>query len=241
MTKWLLAVALVATTSSSARAWSVGMVEGDKAEMGRITCGLLEKFGPSRSYHYLSITIPDSPYGPLTASMGVERKLEVGVSWKRYPSQPPEEVRAEIRRWLIAQLPEKPQPCTFLLASQAWLDRVGYPDVPGPVPDEEYVTIQLDLASKAATLDPDAVWRWSDGALLAFRHLDAKTRRKYQRDPKLRAAAYAVVEQPAPAGLSDIGKRGYCALYDSVRKLFPPRGSSEKRSLEQARRALGCR
>src|SRR5688500_7692757 len=109
MTRRLLAVMLLAAAPSSAHAWSVGMVEGDQAEMGRVTCGLLEKFGPSRSYHSLSIAIPESPYGPLTATMGPSRQLEVGVSWKRYASQPPEAERAEIRRWLIAQVPAQPK------------------------------------------------------------------------------------------------------------------------------------
>ena len=240
MHRWLVAISVLATTAN-AHAWSVGMIEGDKAEMGRITCGLVEKYGPSRSYHDLSIAIPDSPYGPLTATMGPSRQLEVGVSMKRYPQQPPEAMRTEIRRWLVAQLPAKPAPCTFLLASQAWLDRVGYPDVPPMVPEEEYISIQLELAHKATSVDPEAVWRWSDGALAALRGLDAKARRKFERDPAVRAAAYVVVAQPAPDGLSDLGKRGYCALYDSVKAVFPPRTAKEKQSLRQARKTVGCR
>jgi hypothetical protein len=236
----LLVVAFLATTSSPAQAWSV-RIAGDKAEMGRITCGLLEKYGPSSSYHHLSIKIPDSPYGPLAATMGPSRELTVDLSPKRYTEEPPETVRAEIQRWVVAHLPAKPRSCTFLLASQAWLDRVGYPDVPAMVPEEDYVTIQLELARKAASVDPEHVGRWLDGALLAFGGLDKKARRKFERDPRLRAAAYAVVDQPVPDGLSDIGKRGYCQLYDSVRSTFPPRVPKERQSLARARRALGCR
>ena len=99
--KRLLVVLLLVTASGPARAWSVGMIEDDKAEMGRITCGLLENYGPSRSYHDLSIAIPDSPYGPLTATMGPSRKMEIGVSMKRYAAQPAEAVRTEIRRWVV--------------------------------------------------------------------------------------------------------------------------------------------
>lgn len=239
--KRLLVVLLLVTASGPARAWSVGMIEDDKAEMGRITCGLLEKYGPSRSYHDLSIAIPDSPYGPLTATMGPSREMEIGVSMKRYAAQPAEAVRTEIRRWVVTHLPKQPRACTFLLASQAWLDRVGYPDVPPIVPEEEYIGIQLDLASKAAAVDPDKVWRWADGALAALRGLEEPARRKYQADPRMRAAAYAVIGQPAPAGLSDIGKKGYCVLYDSVRTTFPPRSSTEIQSMDKARRAVGCR
>lgn len=236
----LVVVALVAMTSS-ARAWSVGMIEGDKAEMGRITCGLLEKYGPSKSYYDLSVSIPDSPYGPLTATMGPSRQMEIGVSAKRYPQQPSETTRVEIRRWVVTHLPAKPVACTFLLASQAWLDRVGYPDVPAFVPEEEYIPIQLELAHEAASLDPDRVARWLDGALAAFRGLDKKARRKFERDPQLRVAAYALVDRPAPDGLSDIGKRAYCRLYDFIKSTFPPRTAKQRQSLASARRALTCR
>jgi hypothetical protein len=237
--KWLLAVALLVAIPGTARTWSVGRIEGDKAEMGRVTCGLLEKYGPSRSYHFLLIAIADSPYGPLEAAMGPSRRME--LSAPRYTKAPTEAVSAEIRGWLVAQLPAKPRPCTFLLAEPAWLDRVGYPEVPAMVPEEEYIPIQLDLAQQAATADPDWVWRWSDGALAALRGLDRAKQRKYQNDPRVRGAAYAVVEQPAPAGLSTDGKRGYCVLYDSVESLFPPRTPRERRSVQQARRTLGCR
>jgi hypothetical protein len=241
MKRWLLAVAVLATTTGAAQAWSVGTITGDRAEIGRITCGLIETYGPSRSYHDLSLAIPDSPYGPLTATMGPSRVLEIGVSTALYPAQPPEATQAEIRRWLVAQLPAKPKPCTFLLASPAWLDRVGYPDVPAMVPEAAYVSIQLDLADQAARLDPDDVWRWSDGALAALRGLDKPARRAFERDPAARAAAYAVVDRPAPAGLTVAGRHGYCDLYAAVKTLFPPRTASERKSLTRARRPLRCR
>jgi hypothetical protein len=236
--KWLGALVLAA--SATAHAWSVGFIEADRAEIGRITCGLLEKFGPSRSYDSLSIEIPTSPYGRLTATMGPSLQMEIGVSSKHYADQPAEPVRAEIRRWLVAQLPAKPT-CTFLLAEPAWLVRVGYPEEPAPVPEEEYIEIQLDLARTALTAEPDDVWRWADGALAAFRGLDATKRRKHQRDPRIRSAAYLVLERPAPDGLSAEGKRGYCLLYRSIETLFPPRAAKERRSLSTAKRGLGCR
>lgn len=217
----------------------MGVIEGDKAEMGRLACGLLEKYGPSHSYRMLLIAIPDSPYGPLEAHMGPSRQL--GIEAPRYTAQPADAVRAEIRGWLLAQLPAKPRPCTFLLAEPAWLDRVGYPEVPGLVPEEEYIPMQIALAQQAATVEPGWVWRWCDGALAAFRGLDPSKRHKYQSDPGVRAAAYAVVDQPAPDGLSADGKRGYCALYSNVESLFPPRAPRERQSLKQARRTLGCR
>ncbi len=239
----VLIVLLLVTASKSAQAWSVGLIKGDndKAEIGRITCGLLEKYGPSRSYHDLSVAIPDSPYGPLTATMGPSRWMEIGVSTQRFPAQPAEAVRDEIRAWFVSHLPKQPRACTFLLASPARLDRVGYPDVPPMVPEEDYVSIQLDLAAKAATVDPDMVWRWADGALAALRGLEQPARRRFVVDPRMRAAAYAVVSQPAPPGLSDLGKKGYCVMYETVRKIFPPRSPSEARSLKKARRAVGCK
>ena len=230
--------AVAAPTTSSDAAPPVDRLDGDMAELGRITCGLLEKYGPSRSYHDLDVVIPDSPFGRLIATMGPTRRLLVEVSGKPQADQPPE---AEVRRWLADQLPAKPRSCTFLLARPAWLARVGYPDVPAMVPEEAYVPIQLDLARKAAAVEPENAWRWLDGALAASRGLDGNARRKFERNPELYAAAYAVVDQPAPDGLSDVGKRGYCQLYDSVRSMFPPRATQERQSLEKARRALGCR
>ena len=228
-------LAVAPPTTSSDAAPPIDRLDGDVAEMGRITCGLLEKYGPSRSYHDLDVVIPDSPYGRLIATMGPTRKLLVEVSGKSQADQP------QARQWLAEQLPSKPTSCTFLLAAPAWLARVGYPDVPAMVPEEAYVPIQLDLARKAAAVDPEKAWRWLDGALAAFRGLDVNARRKFERDPELHAAAYALVDQPAPNGLSDVGKRGYCQLYDSVRSMFPPRATRERQSLEKARRALGCR
>jgi hypothetical protein len=207
--------------------------------MGRIACGLLEKYGPSHDEYELLIEIADSPSGPLEAAMGPERTLRLAAP--RYTSEPPKPVAAEIRRWLVAQLPTKPKACTVLLAEQAWLDRVGYPDDPGPVPEEEYIPIQLDFAQKAAAAgDAEHAARWSDGALLALHGLEPAKRRTYQNDPRVRAAAYAVIEQPAPAGLSAVGVQGYCSLYDSVESMFPPRAPAERQHLKTARRALGC-
>lgn len=53
----------------------------------------------------------------------------------------------------------------------------------------------------------------------SLRGLDAKARRKFERDPKVRAAA----------------------LYDAVKTMFPPRTAKEKQSLSQGRKAVGCR
>ena len=66
--KWsVLVVALLAMTTGAARAWSVGAIEGDRAEMGRITCGLVEKYGPSGQspprYLY-TIMQKESAYNP---------------------------------------------------------------------------------------------------------------------------------------------------------------------------------
>ena len=228
--------ALVLALPAAAHAWSAGTIKGNKAEMGRLACGLIEKYGPSRSYRELSIAIPASPYGPLTATMGVRYALEIDVADKK----PTDAVSAEIRAWVTAQLPAKPKACTVLLAEPAWLARVGYPDDPPYVPDEEYVAIQLDLAQQASTVDPDNTWRWLDAVDVAFSALEPAKRRKYERDPRVRAAAYADVTRPAPEGLSAVGKRGYCSLYERVASVFPPRSTHERRSLAQARKSLGC-
>jgi len=229
---------MVAATSQ-ADAWEIGSIKLENADAGRVTCGLLQKYGPTRSYRGLSLAIPDSPYGPLRLEMEVHRELRIMAD--RYKTAPSDAVANEIKAWVTAQVPEKPDACTFLLADQAWLVRVGYPEEPGLVPDAEYVTIQLDLAQQAAAVDPDWVVRWIDGALLAYRALDAKQQRALARDPRMRAGAYTVIDRPAPDGMSDIGRRGYCDLYASVQKLFPPRTAKEKSSLKRARRSLSCR
>jgi hypothetical protein len=88
-----------------ASAWSLGYVGTDNADKARICCGLIERFGPNRSTTGLSIEIAEPPYGPLTVTMGVGMRIELGASMKHVKQRPPEPKRAETRQWLLQQTP----------------------------------------------------------------------------------------------------------------------------------------
>ena len=221
-----------------------GYLAKDDASKARLTCALVQRFGPSRSRHKLKIRITKSPFGPLAVSMDKSMKLRVSLSFRRYPRPPAAAEQARIRTWIIAQLPAQPRPCKLLIGKRGLLRWVQHPAKP-PVAllsAAKHVTAQLELFEQArARKDPDA-WRWADGAVSSYQTMSKKERRALGRTSlAIRRAVYAVVRHPAPRGLSRLGRRSYCRWYRKVRRLWPPKRRSEGRVLRRARTRLGCR
>jgi hypothetical protein len=226
-----------------AHGWSAGQLGKSNAERARLTCALIQRFGPNRADSKLKLVIPSSPFGPLRVTMKVKMKLHVNVSFKRFSKAPGEAERAKIQAWLRAQLPAKPRACKLLLGRAGFLQRLQYPGEPlSHLSGREYVESQLRLHQRArARKEPDA-WRWADGAVAAYLELPKEQRRALKaKRAAIRAAAYRVVKRSPPPGLNALGRRGYCQWYRKLRRQLQPRTAAERRALRRARRKTRCR